>query len=171
MSDRRDDNTSEGLILTEVTRPLFTNLLVSVPSSFSKMSYKSWSNCGEREDSVLNVTSGFKKRQQSLRLLGSMTSVELYLKLALLIYIYIFFWWTHGQFCCVWSSSRFSVNGWSIQKPYPADFLVKLLLKTSQTLEGADVKPNTTGEDREERKRQRWSHYWVTLTWFIILSG
>lgn len=39
------------------------------------------------------------------------------------------------------------------KKSYLADFFVKLLLKTSQALEGADVKPNTTGEGREDRQR------------------
>lgn len=46
-----------------------------------------------------------------------------------------------------------SHEGRSIKKSYLADFFVKLLLKTSQALEGADVKPNTTGEGREDRQR------------------
>lgn len=153
-------------VLQKITRPLFTNLPVSVPSSFSKMSYKSWSNCRVRKDRVLNVTSSSKKRQQSLRCLDSITSLSCIKNWHCWYFQLSVFWWY-----LVFIYSRFSVNGWSKQKSYPADFLVKLLLKTSQTLKGADVKPNTTGGDREERKRQHWLQYWVTLTWFIILSG
>lgn len=41
----------------------------------------------------------------------------------------------------------------SIKKSYLADFFVELLLKTSQALESADVKPNTTEEEGEDRER------------------
>lgn len=51
---------------------------------------------------------------------------------------------------------------------HPADFLVKLLLETGQTLEGADVKPNSTRKGRQERERQTVST--ALLAWLALIS-
>lgn len=41
-----------------------------------------------------------------------------------------------------------------IKAAHPTNFLVKLLLKSGQTLEGADIKSDTTGDRKSSRERE-----------------
>lgn len=102
---------------------------------------------GGRQDVRLNKSeTGLKASiQENRRLRFLNMSLLMQLKLALSAFP------IHCQTCLAFIKSH---HEWrSIKKSYLADFFVKLLLKTSQALEGADVKPNTTGEGREDKQR------------------